>query len=141
MHNARPKLHNTNFRKKKIYLLKSWKSIFILLVMNHDVRTLLIVVVVAQLQHFNSPSWINICDFPSQVAFQGHNLQISMLKPKWYNTLLPNLLLQNWAMNINWHFDYQMLNLESWTVNGLCTMHIANTSIEGCSTITFNNKL
>jgi hypothetical protein len=65
--------------------------------MNHDVRTLLIVVVVvvAQLQHFNSPSWINICDFPSQATFQGHNLQISMLKPKSYNTLLPNLLLQN----------------------------------------------
>jgi hypothetical protein len=51
--------------------------------MNHDAHTLpIVVVVVAQLQHLNSPSWINICDFPSQVAFQGHYLQISMLNPK-----------------------------------------------------------
>jgi hypothetical protein len=93
-------------------------------------RTLPIIVVVAQLQHLNSPSWINICDFPSQAASQGHNLQISMLNPKWYNTLLPNFLLQNWTMNINWYLDYQMLNLESWTIIGPCIVHIANTSIK-----------
>jgi hypothetical protein len=45
--------------------------------MNHDACTLpIVVVVVAQLQHFNSPSWINNRDFPSQAASQGHNLQI-----------------------------------------------------------------
>jgi len=46
--------------------------------MNHNAHTLPIIVVVAQLQHLDSPSWIDNYDLPLQFTSQDHGTNISV---------------------------------------------------------------
>jgi len=61
--------------------------------MNHNAHTLPVVLV--GLQHLNSPSWTDNYDLSLQFTSQDHGLQILVLNPKQYSTLLSILLHQN----------------------------------------------
>lgn len=98
--------------------------------MNHNAHTLPTVVVVVQLQHLDSPSWTDNYDLPLQFTSQDHGLQILVLNPKWYSTLLSNLLHQNWVMNNEHQMTSWFWSVKSQIVNGPYTMHIANKNIE-----------